>query len=124
MKGKLVSVLLDENGKCVELHDVKTIDSKEYAKYKNEAYQHKEKDIEFKNFVLGIADSCEKHSHKFELHELCLAKSLFDNYVDRGLIDSDEKFEKDFADFLFNGKDFDLLSAPSEFKKILERLGK
>lgn len=124
MKGKLVSVLLDENGKCVALHDVKTIDNKEYAKYKNEAFAFSEKDIEFKNFVMGLAETIEQHNKKLELHDLCLAKSLFDNFVDRGLIESDDKFEKDFADFLFKGEELDLLSTPSEFKKILERLGK
>ena len=124
MKGKLVSVSYNDKGECIALFDVKNLDQKEYAKHLNDYHKQEDADARHKKEHLEFAEHFEEHNKKLTLHDICLAKSLYDNYVDRGYFDEDDDFQKDFADFLFRGSELHLEKAPSEFTKILERLGK
>ena len=51
-----------------------------------------------------------------------LAKSVYDNFVDRGLIENDDQFQKMWFDFYFNDKELDLNNVPEEYKKILVKV--
>ena len=60
---------------------------------------------------------------RLENKDLLLAKSIYDNFVDRGLIENDDQFQQDYFDFIFNDKELDFDKAPIEYKKILEKVG-
>lgn len=124
MKGKLVAVRYNDKKECVDLLDVKTLDAKEYAKYLADFHKVEEADIEHNKKHDSLSEDLTKHAELLDLYRLCLAKSLYDNYVDRGIIDEDNDFQKDFADFLFRGAELRFEETPVDFKKIYERLGK
>ena len=64
-----------------------------------------------------------KQVSHFGKNELLLAKSIYDNFVDRGLIENDDQFQKDWYDyFLGDSKYINLSKAPKEYKKILEKV--
>lgn len=63
----------------------------------------------------------DKLSH-FKRVELITAKSVYDNFVDRGLIENDNEFQQMWFDFYFNDKELNLDNAPQEFKKILGKV--
>ena len=64
----------------------------------------------------------EKRLNHYASQQVVLAKSIYDTYVDRGLIEKDEDFEKMWFDFYFNEKELNLKKAPQEFNKILVRV--
>ena len=124
MKGKLVSVSYNDKGECIALFEVKNLDQKEYAKHLSDYHKQEEAEKSHHKEHLEFAEHFGKTDKLLDLHTICLAKSIYDNYVDRGYFDENDDFQKDFADFLFRGSELHLEKAPSEFTKILERLGK
>ena len=102
---------------------VKSVDEQEYNKLIN---------IQEKQLAKGelLAKSHEKKHETIEKGikhlqktELLLAKSIYDNYVIRGLLEQDNDFEKQWFDFYFNDKDMNLENAPKEFNEILKKVG-
>lgn len=65
----------------------------------------------------------ELHKKHVATLELILAKSVYDNFVIRGILNDNEQFEKLWYDFYFNGKELDLENAPQEYKDILTKVG-
>ena len=124
MKGKLVAIRHNDNNECIDLLEVKTLDDKEYAKRVQEFHKVEEANKKHKQSHGDLISALENHTETLDLHKVCLAKALYDNYVDRGIIDEDEEFQKAFANFLFRGVELKLEETPTDFKKILERLGK
>ena len=59
---------------------------------------------------------------KFAQHDYFLAKSIYDNFVDRGLIEDDDQFQKEWFDYIFNGEE--IKHEPQEFKDILGKVVK
>ena len=51
-----------------------------------------------------------------------LAKSIYDNFVDRGLIENDDAFQQAWYDYYFNDKELEIEQYPVEFSKILEKV--
>jgi hypothetical protein len=51
-----------------------------------------------------------------------LAKSIYDNFVDRGLIENDDDFQQAYYDFIFSDMELDFEQAPAEFKAILNKV--
>ena len=118
MKDKLVALVI-EDGKCKLLCDVKSIEKQEYNKLLNE-YEENKSELEHEK---------EDEKAKVDLlikivgrHELFLAKSIYDNFVDKGLIESDQQFDQDFYDLIFNDKEFSFKNSPKEYKDILGKL--
>ena len=103
---------------------VKSVDEQEYKKLIN---------LQEKNLANGEKlalkhtkqherfDKAQEHYTKLEL---VLAKSVYDNFVDRGLIENDESFQQVWFDFYFNGGELPSENTPKEYQDILERLAK
>ena len=118
MKDKLVGLVI-ENGKCKLLCDVKAIDKQEYNKLLNECEEHKSQLEHEKENEKAKIDFLMK---RVGTHELFLAKSIYDNFVDKGLINADPQFDQDFYDFIFNNKEFSFKNSPKEYGDILGKL--
>lgn len=59
--------------------------------------------------------------------DLYLAKSIYDNFVDRGLIENDDQFQQEWFDYFFGAESdelFNIEHAPKEYVKILEKVEK
>ena len=117
MKGKLVAVSYNEHGKCDEILEVKNLDTFEYKKHLNESREEK-KTLELK--LVELAKEVSEHEMCFSKNNFLLAKSIYDNFVDRGLIDDDVDFQKAFYDFIFEGKQ--ITNCPKEFHTILMKV--
>lgn len=65
----------------------------------------------------------EKALEHFGKEDIVLAKSVYDNFVALGLIESNDEFQQGYYDFFFNGAEFPHEKAPDEFVKILKRVG-
>ena len=101
---------------------VKSVNEQEYKKLINE---------QEKNLAKGEKKAREhEQQHKNidkELEHLTtlqcvLAKSVYDNFVDRGLIENDDQFQKMWFDFYFNGSELDLDNSPKEYQDILAKV--
>ena len=102
---------------------VKSVDEQEYKKLINAQERHlaqgellaKSHEQTHKTLEQQV-----KHLHKTEL---LLAKSIYDNYVIRGLLEQNEQFEKEWFDFYFHNKELNCENAPKEFNEILTKVG-
>ena len=103
---------------------VKSVNEQEYKKLINEQEKHlakgEKKALEHEeqhknvNKLLGHYSSL----------QCVLAKSVYDNFVDRGLIDNDDDFQSAWFDFYFNGGELPKEeNTPNEYKTILRKLG-
>ena len=120
MEKKLIAISTNgSNGvslvKSVNEQEYKTLinnQEKHLAKGEKLALEHeqKHKDLE------------ESRKHFIRL-ELIIAKSVYDNFVDRGLIEDDDDFQKEWFDFYFNDKELNFESCPKEYSKILDKVG-
>lgn len=54
--------------------------------------------------------------------DLFIAKSIYDNYVERGVIEENEDFDNMWIDYIFNGGDLDEEAFPEDFIKILNKV--
>ena len=119
----LVAVLYDKENKCQRVSKVCYVEQKEYNRllndqnmaYADEAYNEKMRN--------DFEKSASSRISKLERKDILLAKSMYDNFVDRGLINDDDKFQKDFYDFIFNECDLDLTKSPNDFQIILRKVG-
>jgi len=113
-------IAISTNGHRVAL--VKNVDEQEYNKLLNE--QEKELACEHNNKVLDETrhSTSERRLQRLESKLLLLAKSIYDNFVDRGLLDNDNEFQKMWFDYFFNGCELDLDKAPQEYMTILEKV--
>lgn len=119
VKKNHIAVVIGKNG-CESIAKVKVVNDQELAKLKNELELNNNKKLN------------EEHNHKKEHQRLfkeldglkcLLAKSIYDNFVDRGLIENNDAFQKAWFDFFFNdGAKLDFYDTPYEYQKILERL--
>ena len=117
---KLVAIECDESGACVSALLVKNISDQEYLKLKNESFKSKAKEINTKKETLSRLEKLETNKKYFEL---LIAKSIYDNFVDRGQIENDEEFQKAWYDFIFNDKPLaDNLN--NDFDTILKKVGR
>ena len=116
MKEKLVAIKYDDLGKCEQLAIVKNVQDNEFKTLKNEANEHKqaelkkewEKEQEINHLQAKISN-----------HDLLLAKSIYDNFVDRGLLEDNAEFQQMFFELVMNHGAFDNQKFPSEFETIL-----
>lgn len=116
MKEKLVAIKYDELGKCEKLLIVKNVQDQEFKALKNEENEHKE--LEFKKELELNKRLCnlEKNNHN---NSFLIAKSIYDNFVDRGLLEDNAEFQQMFYDMIFNKGEFDIAKMPKEFETIL-----
>lgn len=123
IKNKHVAVAYDNFGNCEFVAKVKVVNDKEYNRYLNEQENCKqrkqEKELELKNQVVSNQEKIEK----LEKRDFLLAKSLYDNFVDCGLLVNDQKFQQDFFDYIFNGTEIKVEETPTDFQIILRKVG-
>lgn len=104
------------------ISSVKSVNEQEYkklinlqaerqAKRESKAREHEEQHKKIK-----------EHLEHLSKHDYILAKSVYDNFVDRGLIENDDQFQKMWFDFYFNGCKLELDNAPKEYADILEKV--
>ena len=122
IKNKHVAVALDEDGKCEFVAKVKVINDREYNRLVNEKEQKKaqreKEELELKNNVLCNQEKI----RKLERRDLLLAKSIYDNFVDRGLIENDDAFQQAWYDYFINDAELKFELYPAEFSKILDKV--
>ena len=116
---KLVAISLEQD----KVFLVKSVSEKEYKELLNKQYKSESENE--RRDILHISQHNEIGNRltKLEKKNLILAKSIYDNFVDRGLLENDDAFQKDWFDFYFNGCDLSLDNAPQEYKQILEKVG-
>ncbi len=119
----LVATLYDKNGKCERVAKVKYVEEKEYNRLLNEQelQLNKEKSLQEKNEYF-VKETCDR-LYKLEKRDFLLAKSIYDNFVDRGLLNDNGKFQKDFYDFIFNDCELKVEDTPNDFQMILRKVG-
>jgi hypothetical protein len=108
MEKKLIAISTNgSNGvslvKSVNEQEYKTLinnQEKHLAKGEKLALEHKQ---QHNSIELGL-------KHFARLH-LILAKSVYDNFVDRGLIENDDAFQQMWFDFYFNDKELEIEKA-------------
>lgn len=122
IKNKHVAVALDDSGKCEFIAKVKVINDREYNRLINEKEQKKaqreQQELELKNNVLCNQEKI----RKLERRDLLLAKSIYDNFVDRGLIENDDEFQQAWYDYFINDAELKFELYPAEFSKILDKV--
>ena len=122
IKNKHIAVAYDKDGKCEFLAKVKVIDDREFNRLTNEKEQHiaiqEQKELELKNQVLDNQEKINKLDKKL----VFLAKAIYDNFVDRGLIENDDTFQQAWYDYYFNDIELVIEKYPAEFSKILDKV--
>ena len=116
MKEKLVAIKYDELGKCKQVAIVKNVQDNEYKALKNEEHEHKEFELKKEQKLNDRVCVLEKGEHN---HTFLIAKNIYDNFVDRGLLEDNAEFQQMFYDMIFNKGEFDITKMPSEFETIL-----
>ena len=116
MKEKLVAIKYDELGKCEQVAIVKNVQDNDYKALKNEENRHKEFELsKEQELIKKVNDSKEKITKL----EYIIAKNIYDNFVDRGLLEDNAEFQQMFYDMVMNNGEFDIEKMPSEFETIL-----
>lgn len=115
---KLVACEYNELGYCVNAIVVRNLTTTEYNKLVNESNIEKAKAKELQDNILK--DLAGLHLAQKNII-FFLAKGVYDNMVDRGLIDEDKEFETKWHEFIINGTPIDKL--PLMISTIIERLG-
>lgn len=119
MKDKLIALAYDELGNCKEILKVKNVDDQEFKKLVSEKNAHREKALQLEQSkekeLLELKNTCSTNTY-------LLAKSIYDNFVDRGLLDDSQEFQQMFYDFIFGDKTFELDKCPQEYLTILEKI--
>ena len=103
---------------------VKSVNEQEYKKLINlQAEKQAKREKQTREHEEQHNSIDKKLTHYASL-QCVLAKSIYDNFVDRGLIENDDQFQKMWFDFYFNDKELDLNNVPQEYKKILIKVVK
>lgn len=114
---KLIAV--SSNGKSIAV--VKNVSETEYKKLLNEEHKYNSEKEELENIRFLKLNCLAKD--KANEKNFILAKCIYDNFVDRGLIENSDSFQQEWYDYFFNDKELDLEHAPEEYKKILDKVG-
>lgn len=123
IKRNHVAVAYDDKGKCEFVAKVKVINDRELNRLINEQEQHKSRELEKENELNKKVASHEENIGLLEKVLFCVqAKSVYDNFVDRGLLDNDDTFQQMWYDYYFNNGELDLENAPQEYHIILGKL--
>lgn len=116
MKEKLVAIKYDELGKCEQVAIVKNVQDNQYKTLKNEENEHKEFEL---NKEQELNKKVNENKEKITKLEYIIAKNLYDSFVDRGLLEYDDEFNKMFYNMVVSGSEFDITKLPSDYEKIL-----
>jgi len=118
LRTKFVCIELNDSGTCKKVLPCVNLTDSEYNKLLNESLASKQH---------GLAkaqkqkEEIEKLDTRINKHDMLLAKSIFDNFVDRGLIEEDDELQQSFYDYIFNNKN-DRVFHNEFFEKILDKI--
>ena len=101
---------------------VKSVNEQEYKKLINEQEKNLSKGEKKAREHEEQHNTIDKKLTHYASLQCVLAKSVYDNFVDRGLIENDNQFQQMWFDFYFNDKELDLNNVPEEYKKILVKV--
>lgn len=90
------------------------------VKIKEDIYNLQKADEETNHDLMQHLISIEKLRNR----DLFIAKSIYDNYIERGLIDENPEFDEKFYDFIFNDYQLQLEECDKDFLRILEKVRK
>ena len=119
---KLVALILDDDQKCERVAIVKNLGSKEYNNCLNEERAYKNRVKEEKESLNQKQKAVNESVCHLLDNEIYLAKAIYDNFVDRGFINDNEEFQKDFFNYIYKGAKIDFIKAPAEFITILRKV--
>lgn len=118
-KCKLVAISTNQD----QVFLVKNVSEQEYKKLLNKQHENESENERHKAIHIGQHNELGNRLKRLEKKDLILAKSVYDNFVDKGLLENDANFQKNWFDFYFNDKELDLDNCPVEFSKILDKVG-
>ena len=101
---------------------VKSVNEQEYKKLINDQEKRLAKGEKLALEHEQQHNNIDKKLTHYASLQCVLAKSIYDNFVDRGLIENDDQFQKMWFDFYFNNGELDLDNAPKEYKDILVKV--
>ena len=101
---------------------VKSVNEQEYKKLINDQEKNLAKGEKKAREHEQQHNNIDKELTHYASLQCVLAKSIYDNFVDRGLIENDESFQQMWYDFYFNGKELSFENAPEEYKDILAKV--
>lgn len=119
IKTKLVAIELNENGTCKKALLVKNLTEQEYAKLLNESSASKEHG---KKKSEKLQQDLNTLFGKIENLSFFIAKSIYDNLVDRGVIEDDQEFEVLWTNHILNSEPLELSKAPEIFNEIWRKV--
>lgn len=119
---KLVALILDDDQKCERVAIVKNLGNKEYNNCLNEERAYKNRAKQEKQNLDGRIENLLNYVNHLENNQIYLAKAIYDNFVDRGFINDNEEFQKDFFNYIYKGAKIDFIKAPAEFITILRKV--
>ena len=119
----LVAVHVDEKGDCDGVSKVVTLTQSAFNELKQQASRYHDIKDKEKQELINRVDKIDKRLSKQEILNLLLAKSIYDNFVDRGLIENNEQFQNDYFNFFMNDVPFSVQNAPNDYVKILAKVG-
>ena len=119
-----VAVSKNAKGEITHCYDVEIVKGEKYKAYKLEAAKEETKALEEKEIALKrYAETLQHLESVSAKRNLLVAKAFFDNEVASGKCETNDLFEKDFDNFVYNKIELEFKNAPKEFIAILERLG-
>lgn len=121
MKDLLVAIAYQGDKTCKEIYKVMNIDKQEFQRLVNE--KNRNKDLELQQLAAREKTINDLKS-KVDKREFILAKSIYDNFVDRGFIEDNPDFQQMFYAHIFNDAQYDITLVPQEFITILDYLGR
>ena len=122
VKDRYVAFGLDSENECNECLDVRLVSKEEQNALKNQCAKARAKKEQEKKEHKELHKNIDEKLEHFDTLQCVLAKSIYDNFVDRGLIENDDQFQQMWYDFYFNGGLFNTENAPKEYKDILKKV--
>lgn len=116
---RFVAIWSNADNTCKRVFECKSITDQEHKKLLDESLKsisREQKDEHTKDHMFGAL------SKKVWNHDYAIAKAIYDNYVDRGVFEENEEFQKAFYDEIFNGIELDFDKTPIEFQQIVKFL--
>ena len=101
---------------------VRNVDDKQLEQLKNEELKQIEKEKEDFLHESQFKHELQTEILKLKVRNFHLAKSIYDNFVDRGLCEDNVDFQKAYYDYVFNGKDIKLEDTPTDFQTIYRKV--
>ena len=119
-KKKLVAISLKQD----QVFLVKNVGENEYKSLLNNQHKYDSEQERKDNEINKKFERQDARLFLLERKSLFLAKAIYDNFVEKGLVDDNDDFQQEWYDYFFNDKPLSIDDCPIEFKKILDKVGR